>query len=290
MKRASSLAALLVVAIALLTQAGSALAVLVIDRVGVVEALWLRTTFAGCLLVAVHPSSLRKIGWRQWVVLLALTFALVAMNLSFYEAISRAPVGLVVTIEFLGPLGVAVAGSRKVLDFLWAGLAGAGVALLARPGGAMQGLGLMFALVAACSWAAFIVLAKRAVTRMEPLQVATIMLVGASGVITPVWAATGVKLGGQGRAILLGLAVAVLSSAAPYFLELVAIKRVRAATYGVLLSIEPAVAALMGFLILAQKLAAREIVGILSVVIAAAGASRTQEDKKQGTGRKLRRI
>ncbi|MCX8033594.1 MAG: EamA family transporter [Thermoleophilia bacterium] len=285
MKRGSILAGLLVVVIALLIQAGSALAVLVIDRVGVVAALWLRTAFAAGLLVAVRPSSVRKPWRRYWAILLALTFSLVAMNLSFYEAISRAPVGLVVTIEFLGPLGVAVAGSRKVLDLVWAGLAAAGVALLAHPGGAIQGLGLTFALIAACSWAAFIVLAKRAVSLMEPLQVATLMLLGATVMVTPLWLATGIRLGGQGRAVLLGLAVAVLSSAAPYFLELVAIKRVRASTYGVLLSIEPAVAALMGFVILSQGLGAKEIGGIFAVVIAAAGASWLGEESRQKTTR-----
>jgi inner membrane transporter RhtA len=94
-------------------------------------------------------------------------------------------------------------------------------------------------------------------------------------VLTPIWLATGVKISGYGHALLLGLAVAVLSSALPYFLELAAIKRVRASTYGVLLSIEPAIAALMGFIILSQELAAREIVGIVAIVVAAAGASYT---------------
>ena len=89
--------------------------------------------------------------------------------------------------------------------------------------------------------------AKRTVSRMEPLRATTLMLVGAAVILTPVWLATGVKIAGHGHAILLGLAVAVLSSALPYFLELAAIKRVRASTYGILLSIEPAIAALMGF-------------------------------------------
>jgi len=99
--------------------------------------------------------------------------------------------------------------------------------------------------------------------------------VGAAVIITPIWLGTGVKIAGHGRALLLGLAVAVLSSALPYFLELAALKRVRASTYGVLLSIEPAIAALMGFIILSQRLASREIGAIVAIVAAAAGASWT---------------
>jgi len=133
--------------------------------------------------------------------------------------------------------------------------------------------GLLFALCAAVWWAAFIVIAKRTVSRMEPLRATVLMLLGASVVITPIWLATGVKVAGYGRALLLGLVVALLSSALPYFLELAALKRVRTSTYGVLLSIEPAIAALMGFLILSQRLAYKEIGAIIAIVVAAAGAS-----------------
>ncbi len=254
-------------------QAGSAVAVLVIDSVGVIEALWLRTALAALLLAAARPRLVRLPTSGERMPLVALTLSLVAMNFFFYQAISRAPVGIVVAVEFLGPLAVAVAGSRRPLDLAWVVLAGAGVALLAGPGGSVGVVGLIFALLAAACWAAFILLAKRAVTRMEPLPVAVTMLIGATIVLTPVWLISGVKIIGYGRALLLGLAVAVLSSALPYFLELAAIKRVRASTYGVLLSIEPAIAALMGFVILSQALPAREIVGIVAIVVAAAGAS-----------------
>jgi inner membrane transporter RhtA len=108
---------------------------------------------------------------------------------------------------------------------------------------------------------------------MEPLRATTLMLVGASAVLTPLWLATGIKAAGHGRALLLGLAVAVLSSGLPYYLELAAIKRVRASTYGVLLSIEPAIAALMGFAILAQRLGYRDVAALVAIVIAAGGAA-----------------
>jgi inner membrane transporter RhtA len=286
-RRGSAIAVLLVVVVGVVMQAGSALAVLVIDSVGVFEALWLRTLLAAVILVAVRPRWVRLPSKGDRLVVLALTLSLVGMNLSFYEAISRAPVGIVVAVEFLGPLGVAVAGSRRWLDLLWVALAGAGVALLARPSGSVGLAGLLFALTAAACWAAFIVLAKRTVQRVEPLRATTLMLVGASIIVTPVWLWTGVRFTGQGRAILLGLAVAVLSSALPYFLELVAIRRVRASTYSVLLSIEPAIAALMGFTILSQALAHREIGAIAAIVAAAAGASWTS-GSESGPGRRRR--
>jgi inner membrane transporter RhtA len=274
-RRDSTTAALLVVAVGLLMQAGSAVAVLVIDAVGVAEALWLRTTLAALILAAARPRLVRFPGKDERLPLLALTLSLVAMNFSFYEAISRAPVGIVVAIEFLGPLGVAVAGSRRLLDGLWVVLAALGIALLAQPGGNVSVGGLLFALLAAVFWAAFILTAKRAVTKVGSVRATITMLLGAAVIITPIWLVTGVKIAGQGRALLLGLAVAVLSSALPYVLELAAIKRVRPSTYGVLLSIEPAIAALMGYIILSQRLALREVLGIVSIVIAAAGAAWT---------------
>ncbi|OFW59570.1 MAG: hypothetical protein A2133_09935 [Actinobacteria bacterium RBG_16_64_13] len=272
-RRDSATAVLLVVAVGLLMQCGSAVAVKVIDSVGVFEALWLRTVLAALMLAALHPRWLRLPKKGDRLLLLALTVCLVAMNLSFYEAISRAPVGIVVAVEFLGPLAVAVAGSRRLLDLVWVVLAGVGVALLARPSGSVGLAGLLLALAAAACWAGFIVIAKRTVSRIEPFRATTLMLVGASLIVTPIWLGTGVKIVGQQRALLLGLAVAVLSSALPYFLELVAIKRVRASTYGILLSIEPAIAALMGFLILSQRLAHREIWAIVAIIVAAGGAS-----------------
>ncbi|NLE10275.1 MAG: EamA family transporter [Actinobacteria bacterium] len=283
-RRDSATAVLLVVVVGLLMQAGSAVAVMVIDSVGVVEALWLRTVLAALLLAAARPRLVRLPAKGDRLFMAALVISLVAMNFCFYEAISRAPVGLVVAVEFLGPLGVAVVGSRRWMDVLWVVLAALGIGLLARPEGSVGTVGLVFALCAALCWAAFILIAKRTVSRMEPLRVTVLMLLGASVIITPIWLATGVKVVGYGRALLLGLVVALLSSALPYFLELAAIKRVRASTYGVLLSIEPAIAALMGFLILSQRLAYREIAAIAAIVVAAAGASWTAASRRP-TGR-----
>jgi inner membrane transporter RhtA len=269
------MAALLVAAIGLSMQTGSAVAVRVIGAVGVVEALWLRTALAALLLAALRPRSLRlPPPGRRWPVA-ALTGALLGMNLSFYGAISRAPVGLVVAVEFVGPLAVAVIGTRRTIDWLWIVLAGAGVAILAGPSSSVSGPGLGLALAAACFWAAFLLLAKRAVRDLDPLPVTTLMLAGSAALLAPALLVGGVQVAGHGTALALGALVAVLSSAFPYFLELVALRLVRASTYGVLLSIEPALAALAGFLVLGQRLSLVEIAAIAAVMAAAAGASWT---------------
>ncbi len=204
------------------------------------------------------------------------------MNASFYAAISHAPLGLVASIEFLGPLAVAVIGSRRPLDFLWISLAGAGVVLLGGPTSSVSGLGLAFSLLAACFWAAYLLLAKRALRDMDPLSVTTLMLVGSAAVLTPVLIATGPQIVGHAGAIGLGVLMALLSSAFPYFLEFVALRQVPASTYGVLLSVEPAIGALTGYLILSQQLTPLEIVAMVAVMVAAAGASWTS-----GAGREL---
>jgi inner membrane transporter RhtA len=272
-RRTAGSAALLVVVIALSMQTGSALAGRLIETAGVVETLWLRTAVAAAILAALRPRSLRVPRAGDRLPLAALTLALLLMNLSFYAAISRAPLGIVVAVEFIGPLAVAVIGSRRPLDFLWIGLAAGGVFLLAGPTSSVSTAGLAFALCAAACWAAFLLLAKRAVTSMDPLPVTTIMLVGSAVLLTPLLAVTGVATEDLAWTLAMGVAIAVLSSAFPYFLELFALSRVRAATYGVLLSIEPAMAALTGFLILGQRLTLAEGAAIAAVMVAAAGAS-----------------
>ena len=275
-RRDAAFAAALVVVLTISIQTGSALAVRVIDSVGVFEALWLRTAFAALILIIVRPSALRRLppkGHRLPLAALAVTLFL--MNLSFYGAISRIPVGIVVAIEFVGPLGVAVLGTRRKLDWLWIVLAVAGVVVLAGPSGSATGLGLLLALSAGICWGLYLLLAKRAVTGMDPLSVTALMMLGATVLATPLLLVGGVKVAGHGEAILLGVVIAVVSSAFPYLLEMVAIRRVRAATYGVLLSIEPAVAALAALVVLGQRITPLEAAAMAAVMAAAAGASWT---------------
>lgn len=266
---------MLVVVIAVSIQTGSALAVTVIESVGIIEALWLRTAFAALILIAIRPRGLRLPARGHRLPLVALSVALLGMNLSFYGAISRAPVGIVVAIEFIGPLAVAVLGTRRRIDWLWIVLAGAGVVVLAGPSGAATGLGLLLALVAGACWGFYLLLAKRSVTGLDPLSVTALMLLGSTAVLTPLLAVGGVRVSGHWDAIALGVVIAVVSSAFPYFVELVALRRVRAATYGVLLSIEPAVAALAAFVVLGQRVSLLEGAAMAAVMAAAAGASWT---------------
>jgi inner membrane transporter RhtA len=275
-RRDAAFAAALVVVLTISIQTGSALAVRVIDSVGVFEALWLRTAFAALILLIARPSALRRLppkGHRLPLVALAVTLFL--MNLSFYGAITRIPVGIVVAIEFVGPLGVAVLGTRHKLDWLWILLAGVGVVVLAGPSGSATGIGLLLALSAGVCWGVYLLLAKRAVTGMDPLSVTALMMLGATVLATPLLLAGGIQIAGHGEAILLGIVIAVVSSAFPYWLEMVAIRRVRAATYGVLLSIEPAIAALAALAVLGQRISPLEAAAMAAVMAAAAGASWT---------------
>ena len=147
--------------------------------------------------------------------------------------------------------------------------------VLVGPSGTADPLGLAFAFGAAVCWGAFLLLAKRAVTHLDPLSVTNMMLAGSAILLTPVLLATGVAIEGHGTYLALGVLVALLSSALPYHLELLALQRVPASSYGVLLSIEPAIAALVGYALLSQQLNPAEIVAIVAVAVAAGGASWT---------------
>jgi inner membrane transporter RhtA len=196
------------------------------------------------------------------------------MNLCIYEAMDRIPLGVAVTFEFIGPLGVAVAGSRRPLDGLWIVLAAAGIVLLADyGGGALDPVGVAFALAAGVLWAAYIVLSART-GRIFPggTGLALAMVAGAALAAPFGIAGAGAELL---RPELLGavLAVALASSVLPYSLELEALRRLPERVFGVLMSLEPAVAALAGLAVLGQDLAARDWLAIVLVVIASAGAS-----------------
>jgi inner membrane transporter RhtA len=204
---------------------------------------------------------------------LAAGAAVAVMNACFYQAIDRIPLGLATTVEFLGPLAVAVVGSRRALDFLWIALAGAGVALLGSPGADLDPVGLAFAFGAAAGWAAYILLAKRMLADWPIGSGLTLTLLVAAVLLAPF----GLASGGSGlldaRILAIGLVVAVLGSVLPFSLELAALRQISAATFGILLSLEPAVAAFAGAVALSQVPSAVEALAIVLVVTASAGAS-----------------
>jgi inner membrane transporter RhtA len=270
MRRERPLAAGMVLAAASSLQVGAAFAVTLFDELGPGGAAFLRLALAAIVLCAIWRPSLAG----DLRVAAAFGVALGLMNWSIYESIDRIPLGVAVTIEFAGPLAVAVIGSRRPLDGLWIVLAAAGILLLADPGGgSVDGLGVLFALTAAVCWAAYIHLSQRT-GRAFPggSGLALAMVVGAL-VVAP----AGFIQGGGALAEpdLLGsaLVVALASSVLPYSLELEALRRLPAAVFGVLMSLEPAVAALAGLVVLGQDLGARELLAIAMVVVASAGAT-----------------
>jgi inner membrane transporter RhtA len=256
-------------------QFGGAFAKTLFDEIGPGGTVFLRVLFAAVILAAVWRPALAGRSAADWRLILAFGFSLVAMNLSFYEALDRIPLGIAVTFEFVGPLGVAIAGSRSALDLVWVVLAGSGIVLLSDFGAAdLDGLGIALALLAGGFWAAYILLSAR-VGRRYPGGQGLALAMGAGAVmLAPVGVADagGDLIGVEVLAI--GLAVAILSSAIPYTLELEALRRMPAGVFGVLMSLEPAAAALAGFIVLDEGLATRELVAIGLVVTASAGAAR----------------
>ena len=256
-------------------QVGAAFATTLFDELGPGGTVFLRIAFAAVLLLAIWrpPLRLGEGVARRDVVLLGLVLA--GMNLSFYVALDRIPLGIAVTLEFIGPLGVAIAGSRRRLDLLWIGLAAAGILLLSPvPGSDLDGLGVVMALVAGCFWGAYILLTARVGRALPGGGGLAIAMTIAAVAIVPVGLADGGDALLDGELLAIGLAVAVLSSALPYSLELEALRRLPENTFGVLMSLEPAVAATVGFVGLDQYLAAREVVAIGLVLAASLGALR----------------
>jgi inner membrane transporter RhtA len=266
---------LLVLAAVSSVQLGGAFAKTVFDEIGPGGTAFLRVLFAALILAALWRPAVRGLSAAEWRLAVAYGFALVAMNLTFYEALDRIPLGIAVTFEFVGPLGVAIVGSRRPLDLVWVALAAAGILLLSDFGTAdLDGLGVALALLAGCFWAAYILLAVRVGRVYEGATGLTIGMCAGAVMLLPFGVA---EAGGDllsTEAVAVALAVAVLSSVIPYSLELEALRRLPAGVFGVLMSLEPAAAALAGFIVLDEGLATREVLAIALVVAASAGAAR----------------
>jgi inner membrane transporter RhtA len=251
-------------------QLGAAFAVTLFDELRPAGAAFLRLAFAAIVLCAI---------WRPRLagnlrLPAAFGVALGLMNWSFYEALDRLPLGVAVTIEFAGPLLVAVIGSRRPLDGVWIALAAAGIVLLVDPGGgSVNAAGVGFAVAAAACWMAYIHLSKRTGAAFPGGSGLALAMTAGALVIAPLGVA---DAGGNLLHLDLlaaGAAVALASSVIPYSLELEALRRLPARVFGVLMSLEPAVAALAGLALLGQGLEAREWLAIVLVVIASAGAA-----------------
>ncbi|HEX2103368.1 MAG TPA: EamA family transporter [Solirubrobacteraceae bacterium] len=267
----------MVMAAAVSVQFGAALGATLFDELGPGGASLLRQAFAAAILLALWRPKVRTYGRPALRLAAAFGVALGLMNLCFYEALDRIPLGVCVTIEFIGPVGVAVLFSRRALDLLWVALAVLGIVLLANPFGAggVDPTGLALILAAAACWAVYIVLAQRA-TRVFHGSTGLALAAGVAWLMPlgPGLAEAGVSELLAPSALAIGLAVAVLSSVIPYSLESESLRRLPASVFGVLMSLEPAVAALAGFVVLGQTLGGREVVAIVLVIAASIGVTR----------------
>jgi inner membrane transporter RhtA len=256
-------------------QLGSAIASTLFARIGPGGAVLLRLVSASVVLLAISRPRLRGRTRRQLILAAGFGLVLAAMNLSFYEALHRIPLGIAVTIEFIGPLAVGVAGTRRRLDLVWIGLAAVGILALAHGDArGIDALGAGLALLAGCMWGAYILVNARVGRAFEGGSGLALAMIVASIAALP----AGVVEGGAHlltpHALVVGTAVGMLSSAIPYSLEMEALRRMSTSLFGVLMSLEPGVAALAGFVILGQNLSERQLIGVALVVAASVGASR----------------
>ena len=257
-------------------QLGAALSEPLFDRIGPAGLVALRLALAALILWPFARPRVRGRARADIGAAVALGACSGLLTLCFFDAIARIPLGVVVTIEFLGPLGVALAGSRRARDVAWVLLAGAGVALLTLGDGAGVSLdptGVALAAVAAVCWAGYILLTKRVGARWAGLEGLSVSLGVAAVVTLPAGiAAAGAELLAP-EIVLAGAGLALLIPLLPFAFELVALRRLPTALFGVIMSLEPAIAALLGFLILDQALAATGVVAVAMVSLASAGAT-----------------
>jgi len=256
-------------------QLGAAVATGLFDEAGPAGTVFLRVGFAALVLVAIWRPRLSGVAGDRLREVAAFGFVLAAMNLSFYAALDRIPLGIAVTLEFVGPLAVAIGASRRRSDLIWVALAAVGILLLSpAPGDSLSAAGAGFALLAGGFWGAYILLSARVGATMPGGGGLALAMAFGTVLLIP----AGVARAGDivDPAVLgAGFAIAVLSSAIPYSLELEALRRLARGTFGVMMSLEPAVAATVGFIVLGQDLTARELIAIALVVAASAGALRS---------------
>ncbi|MBC9727166.1 DMT family transporter [Streptomyces sp. TRM68367] len=258
-------------------QFGGALAVTLMPRAGALGVVTLRLLVAAIVLLVVCRPRLRGHSRADWGTVIVFGITMAAMNGLFYQALARIPLGPAVTLEVLGPLALSVLASRRAINALWAALALAGVFLLGGGGfGSLDPAGVAFALGAGAMWAAYIVFSARTGRRFPQADGLALAMAVAALLFLPLGVVeSGAKLLDP-TTVALGAAVAVLSSVLPYTLELLALRHLPAAAFAILMSLEPAVAATAGFLVLNQTLSAAEAAAIALVVAASMGAVRTQ--------------
>ena len=266
-------------------QAGAGIAARLFSQVPPAAVTTLRLWAAALIMLAVGgrgaartaAALARRRAWRDAAATGAFGIALAVMNFAIYQAFARIPLGIAVTIEFLGPLAVAVAGARRLASLAWVGLAAAGVLLLAKgSGGQLNLAGVAFALLAAAGWAGYIVLSRATGQRLAGPSGLVIAMCVAAALVTAPGVAAGAPEMFRPQVLATGVVIGLLSSVIPYWLEFEALRRVPARVFGVWMSMQPAVAALIGLIMLGQRLSPAEWAGICCVAVASGGAARGQ--------------
>jgi inner membrane transporter RhtA len=265
---------LLVLAAVTSVQLGAVLAKSLFDEIGAGGTVFVRVLSAAIVLALIWRPRIAGHDARDLRLALVFGLVLAGMNMAFYAAIDRIPLGIAVTLEFIGPLGVAVFGSRRRLDLVWVGMAAAGILLLSDIGGAsLDRLGVALALLAGALWAGYILVSARVGQAFPGGGGLALAMLVATVPLAPVGIATAGSDLLVPWILAVGAGAGILSSAIPYGLELEALRRLPVAVFGVLMSLEPGVAALAGFVFLGETLATREVAAIVLVVAASAGAA-----------------
>lgn len=255
-------------------QAGAALAKSLFAQFGAVGTVYLRVLFAAIILWLLVRPGLNL--WRQgrWKIIVVFGAVLVGMNAFYYLALERLPLGLTVTIEFFGPLGVALWQSRRPLDLLWVALAAGGIILLNPLSGALDSVGLIFAVIAGACWAAYILLGQRIGGALPGAQGLTLSMIVGALLMTPLVTVPVLQNVEYGFGILFAIGVAFLSSVVPYTLEIEALRRMPTRQFGILMSLEPAVASVIGWLMLSEQLTLTQWAAVVLVMSASYGVVR----------------
>ena len=261
-------------------QGGASIAKYLFHLLGPAGAVTLRVGLAGIMLWTFIRPEIKKFTKEQWKCILFYGLSIGLMNLTFYYGIQRVPLGIGVAIEFIGPLGVAIYASRKVWDFLWVTLAAAGICCIVPWQGGGDLWGYIFVTIAGIMWAGYIISAGKLSGKMKSTEAVTCGMCVATLLVLPFALFSGDLFKLNGKLLLLGLGVAIFSSALPFTLDLFTIKRLEAKTYSVLQSQHPVFAALSGLIFLKEHLTLLQWLAVFFIVTASAGAALSSPAKK----------
>lgn len=268
-------------------QIGAAFATHLFRTTGAGGATLLRLGFAACLMLAVTRPNVRAWGREQWQAAVLLGLSLALTNGFFYAAISRIPLGVAVTVQFLGPLTLAAVLSRRARDLGWVAVAAVGVVILgwsdgggAAGGGRLDVLGLFFALVAGLGWALYILAGARMGKAVQGRGGLAVALAVGALTLLPFGARGATHITARPGLVLVAMATALMASVVPYSLELSALRRIPRRAFGVLLSLEPGIAAFAGWLLLSQRISVASLIAIGVVVAASVGSTATAREQE----------